>query len=156
MALAVTAVVLTALATAVPVMLRASDAASERLERVNRVEQVLSRMESELSMAVREPLVLSAAPAPRLEFTGGAEPGERIVYALEGGALVRRAADGVAAPVLAGVGGIELAAFDGRDWVREWRKERLPEAVRIRVRFDDGEAAETLVRVPVAARGRSR
>jgi prepilin-type N-terminal cleavage/methylation domain-containing protein len=157
-ALAITAVLLTAIATAVPVALRARDGATARLERATAARTVLLHLEHELAMAVREPVVLTAVSGARLEFTGGTEPGARIVYALEDGTLVRRAtprfamdaAGTVAVPVLSQVGSLELAAFDGTGWVAAWQASTPPPAIRIRLHFVDGETAEATIAVPVA------
>ena len=51
-----------------------------------------------------------------------------------------------------GASPVTLEAFDGRDWVAAWRAGGPPEAVRIRIRFADGETAGTIVAIPTARR----
>lgn len=156
-ALGVTAVLLAALATAVPGVLRARGVATERLERATVVRTVLLHLERELAGAVAEPFAVMAAG---LEFTGGGEPGERLSYTVEHAALVRRAtvrfapADSSApgVPLVDGVAAMTVDAFDGRDWVTPWRDRTPPEAVRIRLQLDDGETASTIVSIPTARR----
>ncbi len=158
-ALALTAVVLGALATAVPTTLRANTVATARLERATVARTLLLHLERELASALAEPFVLTREPA-RLEFTGGAEPGERLVYTLEDGALVRRATTRFApgdptaraVPLVGDLAAMTLEAFDGRDWVAAWRASAPPEAVRIRIRFADGETAGTIATIPTARR----
>ena len=155
-ALAVTAVLLAALATAVPTTLRANAAATSRLEQATAVRTLLLHLERELTTAVREPFVVVTTPAPRLEFTGGREPGERLVYAVERGALVRRTGPRFAAwdprtrgvPVLEHVASLTLEAFDGREWVPTWQASDPPEAVRIGIRFADGGSVRSIVAIP--------
>jgi len=159
-ALAVTAVVLTALATAVPAALRANEAARARLEQATAARGFLLHLERELTTALAEPVTVAGAPAPRLEFTGGSEPGTRLAYTLERGAIVRRSrprfappdpqAPGV--PVLDGVGALSLDAFDGREWLATWQASRPPEAVRVRLRFTDGETTSAVATIPIARR----
>jgi prepilin-type N-terminal cleavage/methylation domain-containing protein len=159
-ALAVTAVVLTALATAVPAALRANDAARARLDRATAARAFLLHLERELASALAEPCTVAAEPVARLEFTGGAEPGARLAYTLERGAVVRRtwprftAPDPQAAgvPVLDDVAALSLDAWDGRDWLPTWTANRPPEAVRVRLRFADGETASGVAAVPIARR----
>ena len=156
-ALGVTAVLLGALATAVPTTLRANTVATERLERATLARMVMLHLERELSTALAEPFVVDPG---RVEFTGGTEPGERLVYDVEDGSLARRAsvrfalADRVApgVPLLADVAAMTVEAFDGRDWVSPWRAATPPEAVRIRLRFVDGETAGTIATIPIARR----
>jgi hypothetical protein len=103
---------------------------------------------------------VAAAPSPRLEFTGGSEPGERLAYALEGSTLVRRATPrfaidpttGAGVPVLRDVATLEVRAFDGRDWVPQWHDRDPPTAVRIRIVFAEGDAMTTVAAIPVAHR----
>jgi prepilin-type N-terminal cleavage/methylation domain-containing protein len=157
-ALAVTAVLLGTLAVAVPSTLRAGRGARARLARATTTRSVLLNFERELAGALREPVVLVGTPVARLEFTGGAEPGERLAYTTERGRLVRRAtprfaaapAPGRAVTVLDDVAAVELRAFDGRDWVAEWHERLPPEAVRIRIVFADGDAAGTVATIPTA------
>lgn len=160
-ALAVTAVLLAALARAVPTALAARAAATARLDRAVTSGAALAAVERELATALREPFLLATAPAPRLEFSGGAEPGERLAYTLERGALVRRAAPrraleppgGAGVPLLRGVAALDLAAFDGETWTRTWAQaEDPPAAVRLRIVFDDGETLETVAPIPTARR----
>ena len=159
-ALAVTAVILAALATAVPTTLRANTVASARLEQATAARTLLLHLERELTTTSPEPFLLASAPAPRLEFTGGREPGERLVYTVERGAIVRRAAPRFAStdshasgvPVLDQVAVLTLEAFDGRDWVATWQSSRPPEAVRVRIRFADGETLGTVATIPTARR----
>jgi hypothetical protein len=100
-------------------------------------------------------MIVASAP-PSLEFTGGAEPGERLAYRLDGDTLVRRAtprfaasgADAVAVPLLSGVASLGLAAFDGHAWRAEWDDTMPPPAVRLRLAFTDGEVLETVAPVP--------
>ena len=149
--------VLAAVATAVPTALRASTVASARLERATLARTVLLHLERELSATLAEPF---AVTAERLEFTGGPEPGERLVYTVEGGALVRRASTRFApldpsaagVPLVRDVVEMRVEAFDGRDWVTPWREHAPPEAVRIRVRFTDGETVTTIAAIPAARR----
>jgi prepilin-type N-terminal cleavage/methylation domain-containing protein len=159
-ALAVTAVVLTALATAVPAALRANEAARARLDRATAARAFLLHVERELASALAEPCTVAAEPATRIEFTGGAEPGARVTYTLERGAVVRRSwprftapdpqAPGV--PVLDGVAMLSLDAWDGRAWQATWAASRPPEAIRMRLRFADGETASGVAAVPIARR----
>jgi prepilin-type N-terminal cleavage/methylation domain-containing protein len=159
-ALGVTAVLLSALAVAVPAGLRAERGARARLERATTTRTVLLHLERELASALAEPVVVTATPQSRLEFTGGAEPGERLAYAIEGTTLVRRATPRFAAepplgrgtPVLDGVASLEIRAFDGRDWLAEWHASAVPEAVRVRIVFADGDAAGTVAAIPIARR----
>ena len=159
-ALAVTAVVLTALATAVPAALRANEAARAVLDRATAARAFLLHVERELATALAEPCTVAAEPATRLEFTGGVEPGTRVAYTLERGAVVRRSwprftapdpqAPGV--PVLDGIAALSLDAWDGREWLPSWTANRPPEAVRVRLRFADGEIASGVAAVPIARR----
>jgi prepilin-type N-terminal cleavage/methylation domain-containing protein len=159
-ALAVTAIVLTALATAVPAALRANEAARARLDRATAARAFLLHLERELASALAEPCTVAAEPATRLEFTGGTEPGARLAYTLERGAVVRRSwprftapdpqAPGV--PVLNEVAALSLEAYDGREWLATWTANRPPEAVRVRLRFADGETASSVAGVPIARR----
>ena len=159
-ALAVTAVLLAALARAVPTALAARSAAVTRLERATMAGAALAAIEREAATALPEPIVLAASPAPRLELTGGLEPGERIAYTLERGALVRRAAPrrsldapgGVGTAVLHDVATLELAAFDGQAWTPTWAQANAPAAIRLRVVFTDGETIETVAPIPIARR----
>jgi prepilin-type N-terminal cleavage/methylation domain-containing protein len=158
-ALAVTAVLLAALARAVPTALAARSAAAGQMERATTSAAVVASIERELASMVDEPVVVAASPA-RLEFTGGAEPGERIAYALERGALVRRAAPrgaldgpgGAGTTLLRDVAAIELAAFDGSAWTPTWTLPDAPGAVRLRVVFGDGQTIETVVPIPISRR----
>ena len=159
-ALAATAVVLTALATAVPAALRASEVARARLDQATAARAFLLHLERELASALAEPCTVAAEPATRLEFTGGTEPGARLAYTLERGAVVRRSwprftapdpkAPGV--PVLDGVAALSLDAWDGREWLPTWTANRPPEAVRVRLRFADGETSSGVAAVPIARR----
>jgi prepilin-type N-terminal cleavage/methylation domain-containing protein len=159
-ALGATAVVLAALATAVPMTLRANAVASARLEQATVARSLLLHLERELATALPEPFALTTTPDARLEFTGGAEPGERVTYTVERGALVRRARPRFAPPdpgargvaLVHGVASLALDAFDGRAWIAPWRAGTPPEAVRIRLAFADGETAETIAVVPTARR----
>ena len=93
-------------------------------------------------------------------FTVGAEPGARLAYTLERGAVVRRSwprftapdpqAPGV--PVLDGVAALSLDAWDGREWLATWTANRPPEAVRVRLRFADGELVSSVATIPIARR----
>ena len=159
-ALAATAVVLTALATAVPAALRASEVARARLDQATAARAFLLHLERELASALAEPFTVGAEPATRLEFTGGTEPGARLAYTLEHGAVVRRSwprftapdPQAPAVPVLDGVAALSLDAYDGRDWLATWSASRPPEAVRVRLRFADGETASGVAAVPIARR----
>jgi prepilin-type N-terminal cleavage/methylation domain-containing protein len=159
-ALGVTAVVLAALAVAVPAALRAERGARARLERATTARTVFLHLERELASALAEPVVVAAAPSPRLEFTGGSEPGERLAYALEGSTLVRHATPRFAidpvgdagVPVLRDVATLEIRAFDGHDWVPQWHERDPPTAVRFRVVFAEGDALTTVAAIPVAHR----
>lgn len=156
-ALAATSVLLAAAATLVPTALRAQDGSRARLGRTAAADAALGRLARELTAALEEPFVVDAARA-RLSFTGGDDPGERLLYRLDGGALVRRATprftpedDAVrGTAVLDGVRTVELAAFDGRDWTGEWRHDRPPAAVRVKIVFGDGETLAAVVAVPTA------
>jgi type II secretory pathway pseudopilin PulG len=158
-ALGMTSLVLAALATAVPTALRARDAATTALLRATAARGVLAELERELATALPAPVVVAAAPS-RLAFTGGAEPGEAIVYDGERGALVRRAAPRFAVQpaatpavrLLGDVAALEVSAFDGRAWSRAWASDVLPTAVRVRIVFLDGEAIEALAPIPTARR----
>ena len=159
-ALAATAVILTALATAVPTTLRVNAAATDRLDRATAARTLLLHLERELASTMSEPFVLASIPTSRLEFTGGREPGERLVYAVERGAVARSTAPRFGATtaaargvrVLDGVAALGFEAFDGRDWVTTWHASAPPEAVRIRIRFADGETFGTVVTIPTARR----
>jgi type II secretory pathway component PulJ len=161
-ALGLTAVVLSALAVAVPTALRAERGARARLERATTTRTVLLHLERELASALDEPVVVAATPHALLEFTGGTEPGERITYAVEGTALVRRATPrfatappaGPGVPVLADVATLEVRAFDGRDWRAQWHERAVPEAVRVHVVFADGDVVDTVAAIPIARRRR--
>jgi prepilin-type N-terminal cleavage/methylation domain-containing protein len=156
-ALAVTSVLLAALATVVPAALRAQEGSRARLGRAAAADAALGRLARELATALDEPFVLDAARA-RLAFSGGEEPGERLAYVVAGGALVRRATPRFApedeaargTSVLGDVRAVELAAFDGREWVAAWRRDRPPAALRVRIVFTDGETLGTVVPVPTA------
>jgi type II secretory pathway component PulJ len=157
MALAATAAMLAALATAVPTALRAHEGSRGRLDRSSSAAAVLSQLEREIAAAIDEPLVLDESP-PRLAFSGGPEPGARLVYTVEGDALRRHAGPRFApedagvrgAPMLEGVRAVELRAFDGSEWLSSWRAGRLPIAVRIRIDFTDGETLAAVVPIPTA------
>jgi hypothetical protein len=159
-ALAVTAVVLVALATAVPATLRTTAAATARLEQTTAARAFLLHLERELATALPEPFVLAASPAPRLEFTGGAEPGRRLAYGVENGAIVRRTTPRFAAPdphapavpLLRDVDALALEAFDGRDWVPAWHASTPPAAARVRIRLADGETFGAVAAIPTARR----
>ena len=56
--------------------------------------------------------------------------------------------------VLDGVAAVGLEAFDGRDWVAVWKASTPPRAVRIRIRFADGESLGTVAPIPIG-RGRT-
>jgi len=156
-ALGVTAVMLGAVATAVPTALRASTVATARLDRATVARTVLLHLEREIAATLAEPFAMTAE---RLEFTGGPEPGERLVYTVEGGALVRRASTRFApvdpsapgVPLVRDVVEMRVEAFDGRDWVTPWRESAPPEAVRIHIRFTDGETVTAIAAIPVARR----
>lgn len=157
-ALAATTVILGALATAVPTALRARTAATARLERATTSRTLLLHLERELASAQPERFVLVGAPTPRLEFSGGDDPGQQLAYGLVGDALVRRTAPRWSAPeasrpgvpVLEQVRRIELAAFDGTAWRDTWQAETPPIAVRIRIVFTDGDAIGTVATIPTA------
>jgi prepilin-type N-terminal cleavage/methylation domain-containing protein len=157
-ALAVTAVLLAAIARAVPTALAARTAAVGRLERATTAGAALAAIERELATALPEPVVVATGPTPKLEFTGGLEPGERIAYSLERGTLVRRAAPrraldgpgGAGRPLLHDVAAVELAAFDGRAWTPTWALADAPAAIRLHVVFTDGDAIETVAPIPIA------
>jgi prepilin-type N-terminal cleavage/methylation domain-containing protein len=167
-ALGLTAVVLAALAVAVPAAMRAERGARARLERATTARTVLIHLERELANALAEPVVVSATPRPLLEFTGGTEPGERLAYTIEGTTLVRRAAPrfatepdigsgggsggGPGVRVLADVAALEVRAFDGREWLAQWHASVVPEAVRVRIVFTDGDAVATVAAIPIAHR----
>jgi prepilin-type N-terminal cleavage/methylation domain-containing protein len=159
-ALAVTAVVLLALATAIPTTLRTTAAATGRLEQTTAARGFLLHLERELATALAEPFVLTARPTPRLAFTGGPEPGQRLAYAVEHGAIVRRATPRFAAanlptpgvPLLHHVDAFALDAFDGRDWIAAWDAGTPPAAVRVRIRFADGETFGVVAAIPTARR----
>jgi len=144
----------------VPTTLRANVVATDRLEQATAARTLLLHLERELTTAGPEPFILASVPAARLEFTGGREPGERLVYAVERGAIVRRAGPRFAAtdaraggvPVLDHVAALTLEAFDGRDWVATWQASLPPEAVRVRIRFADGETLGTVATIPTARR----
>jgi hypothetical protein len=154
-ALATTAVMLAALATVVPTALRAHEGSRTQLDRTSTAATVLARLERELAAAIDEPFVLDAA-APRLAFSGGDEPGERLAYTVDGDALRRHAGPRFArddagargTAVLDGVRGVELRAFDGHDWLPDWHAGRLPAAVRIRIDLADGETLAAVVLIP--------
>jgi prepilin-type N-terminal cleavage/methylation domain-containing protein len=159
-ALAVTAVLLAAIARAMPTALAARKAAVGALERATTASASLDAIERELATALPEPIVLATHPATRLEFTGGLEPGERITYSLERGTLVRRAAPrraldapgGTGRAVLHDVAALDVAAFDGRGWMPTWADADAPAAIRLRVVFTDGETIETVAPIPIAHR----
>jgi prepilin-type N-terminal cleavage/methylation domain-containing protein len=159
-ALGLTAIVLSALAVAVPAGLRAERGARARLERATTARAVLLHLERELASALAEPVVVAATPRPLLEFTGGTEPGARVEYTIVGTTLVRRVtprftpepieAGGLS--MLADVAALEVRAFDGRDWLAAWHERAVPEAVRVRIVFADGDAVETVAAIPIARR----
>jgi len=157
-ALAITAVLLGALATTVPTALRARAIATARLERATTSRTFLLHLEHELASALAGPFLVAGAPLPRLQFVGGAEPGEQLAYTLEAGVLVRRAAARWAVPdpsrpsmpVLDQLAGLELRAFDGARWVDTWQADVPPPAVRIRLLFADGDAVGTVATIPTA------
>jgi type II secretory pathway component PulJ len=159
-ALGLTAIVLSALAVAVPAGLRAERGARARLERATTARGVLLHLERELASALAEPVVVAATPRPLLEFTGGAEPGERVAYTVDGTTLVRRATPrfatsptaGPGTPVLVDVSALEVRAFDGRDWLPQWHERAAPEAVRVRIVFVDGDVVATVAAIPIARR----
>src|SRR5258707_1062821 len=99
-------------------------AAGARLDRAAAARAFLLPLERELASALAEPCTVAAEPATRLEFTGGTEPGARLAYTLERGAVVRRSwprftapsdpkAPGV--PALDAVASLALDAWDGRE-----------------------------------------
>jgi general secretion pathway protein J len=159
-ALAITAVIMTALATAVTTALRARAAATDALERATSARLAVTLLERELATALPDGFSVTAAP-PALRFTGGADPGLRLAYELAGGALVRRAAprfaldDGAARPIafVPGVASLELRALDGDAWVPTWSAREPPRAVRIVLALAGGETIESVVPIPT---GRER
>jgi type II secretory pathway component PulJ len=157
-ALATTTIVLGALATAVPTALRARTAATARLERATTSRTLLLHLERELSTALPERFLLRGTPAPRLEFSGGDDPGQQLAYGIEHGTLVRRTAPRWSVPeasrpgvtVLEQVSRVELAAFDGTTWHDTWQAETPPTAVRILIAFTDGDTIGTVATIPTA------
>ena len=159
-ALAVTSVVLTALATAVPAALRASETARARLDQATAARAFLLHIERELASALAEPFTVGAEPAtrPRVHRWQRARRTTRVrararrrratlVAALHGArsAGVRRARARRRR-------GATLDAYDGREWLATWSASRPPEAVRVRLRFADGETASGVAVVPIARR----
>jgi len=160
-ALAITALVMTALASTVSESLRARTAATATLGRVTTARTVLLHLERELATALPEGFSVSASPAA-LRFTGGTEPGSRLTYLVDGGALVRRTeprfatADTPAGATMAlvdGVTALDLRALDGEAWTTTWAAPEPPRAVRIELTLDDGQALEIVI--PIATGRRS-
>ena len=58
----------------------------------------------------------------------------------------------IAIPLFDGITALGLEAFDGRDWIAAWQASTPPEAVRIRLRFADGEGAGAIATIPIARR----
>jgi general secretion pathway protein J len=160
-ALAITAVILTALATAIPAALAARRTATEHLERAATLRAVLVHLDRELAGALAEGFVVSEPPDAVLRFVGGPEPGLQLLYRVEQGALVRRTAPRGAAPpapagpptaLLDGVRACRFAAFDGETWRSTWTTETPPPAVRLTLDLADG---TTIDRVVTIATGRA-
>jgi prepilin-type N-terminal cleavage/methylation domain-containing protein len=155
-ALAITALVMTALTGTVTASLRARAAAVVTLDRAAAVRTLLAHLERELTTALPEGFVVSADPQA-LRFTGGAEPGARLLYTLDGGTLVRRVeprfavADAVPGPpvaMLPGVLGFDVRILEHGEWTASWSGRVPPPAVRITLALDDGERFETVVPIP--------
>jgi hypothetical protein len=57
-----------------------------------------------------------------------------------------------AVAALDGVAALSFDVFDGRDWLPTWSASRPPQAVRVRIRFADGESASAVAAIPIAPR----
>ena len=161
LALGITAVLLTALATAIPTALETRRTATARLDHATTLRAVLVHLDRELTGALAEGFVVDDGPRPSLRFVGGAEPGLQLAYAIEDGALVRRTAPRGAAPpdrharptiLLPGVRACRLEAFDGTVWRSTWSAEAPPLALRVHLTLDDGAIVD---RVVVIATGKA-
>jgi prepilin-type N-terminal cleavage/methylation domain-containing protein len=174
-ALAVTAVVLAALAGAVTHAIAARERATGVADRAAALRTVLLRIAHELEAATpvdadpRTRLVVEPARdarTTRLRFAWRASEPRLVAYAVEGDALVRREASRFAPPdapeppgvaVLDRVRDFRVRCFDGAEWSAGWALPRLPRAVELELTVDDGsgapEALATTVAIPLARGG---
>jgi general secretion pathway protein J len=174
-ALAVTAVVLSALAGAVGHAIAARERATAASDRATATRTVLLRMARELEAATpadadaRTRLVVErvrGAGAARLRFTWLASEPRMVAYGVERAALVRREVSRFAppdAPAPAGVVVLEqvrdfrVRCFDGAEWSAGWGLPRLPRAVEVALVVDDGsggaEELTTTVAIPLGRDG---
>jgi prepilin-type N-terminal cleavage/methylation domain-containing protein len=148
-ALAITALVLAALAGTVTASLRARDVAAARQGRVATAQAVLLHLERELAASAPDGFTLG----PTLAFSTAGDAEERLAYARRGDALVRRAAprfalaDGAATPLVAGVTRFDARALVGGDWTTAWNHAEPPRAIAIEL-VVDGERLTTIAPIP--------
>ena len=161
-ALAVSALVLTALYAAVGATATARVRATERAERSAAERTVLVTLAHELEAALApDPTAAGVSPlrfvvvAPadgtpwsQLRFATDASDDVRLVaYRVEDGRLVRRTASRFAppddpeppgTPALDAVRAFRVRAFDGTTWTTSWSAPGVPRAVEIALDVDDG------------------
>jgi prepilin-type N-terminal cleavage/methylation domain-containing protein len=156
LALAITATVLAALATAIPTALDARRSAHARLDRATTLRAVLVHVDRELAGALGEGFAVGDGAQASLRFVGGADPGHQLAYRIEAGALVRRTTPRGAPPpdhgtaptlLVPGVLAGRFEAFDGSDWHAAWHATSPPLALRVHLTLDDGSRLERVIAI---------
>jgi len=172
-ALAITAVVLSALYGAVLRAAAGRQRATARADRLAAVRTLMLRLAGEIEAGlppddpagperfVVSPPSENGPPWSALRFAGGGPETRVINYRVESGALVRREASRFAPPdarepagipLVEGVTTFRVRCFDGTAWRTAWTADRLPHAVEITMGTDDGLALSTTVALPLAKR----
>ena len=160
-ALAVTAVILAALAGTLRRAVAARAHATEAADRLAETRAILLRLAHELEAAASsetDRLVLTSGST--LGFTTlAAERGDPrvLAYRVERGALVRQDRSrfapsdaGDITTVLDRVRTFHVRCFDGATWTGDWAAPRLPRAVELVLGVDDGSGRTSALRTTVA------
>jgi prepilin-type N-terminal cleavage/methylation domain-containing protein len=172
-ALAITAVVLSALYGAVMRAAAGRQRATARADRLAAARTLMLRLAREIEAGLPpedaagpERFVVSppsemGPPWSAIRFAGGGPETRLINYRVEAGTLVRREASRFAPsdalepagiPLVEGVTAFRVRCFDGAVWRTAWTADRLPRAVEITMGTDDGLELSTTVALPLAQR----
>jgi type II secretory pathway component PulJ len=170
-ALAITALIVSALASAVLRTANARERATRSADRLASERSALFGITAALEAARRaddapafavDPPADAASPwsALRLLASGPTDDVRRIGYRVASGVLVRRESARLApadatppeVSLLDGVTLFRVRCFDGTTWTPTWTSAELPQAVEVTLAVDDGDALSATVVLPAGRR----
>lgn len=165
-ALAITALIVSALASAVLRTANARERATHSADRLASERSALlgitaaleaaRRADDDAAFTVDPPADAAPFSSLRLLASGPTDDVRRVGYRVAAGVLVRRDAPRLAptdatppdVPLLDGVTLFRIRCFDGVTWSPTWASAELPQAVEVRLAVDDGDALSATVVLP--------